>query len=185
MAEVFGFYITVDEKIAAQRPHQLETGAGEGHVKLDLEGWRGEYQGTNFRRVIMGPGRHHHRADALREHGNVFHRHVVTGADVVDKGLHITHAGGEARTVAALAGRLAMAARVPSEEVEVGHVQFIDQMGHAPAVFVATVEHHHGALGCCAISVTGRPVAIEQLYAVVGGKAEFLGFTHRDILISS
>jgi hypothetical protein len=41
--------------------------------------------------------------------------------------------------------RLAMAAGVPGEEVEAGQVQLVGQVGHAPAVLVAAVEHHGAA----------------------------------------
>ena len=38
-----------------------------------------------------------------------------------------------------------MAAGVPGEEVEVGQVELVDQVGQAPRVFVTPVEHDDGA----------------------------------------
>ena len=53
--------VAVDEEIAAQCLEQLQAWASERHVKLDLEGRRGQHKAAHFRRVVMGPGRHQHR----------------------------------------------------------------------------------------------------------------------------
>ena len=56
-----------------------------------------------------------------------------------------------------------MAARVPGIEGEVGQVELVDEMGHAPAMLMAAVP-------------------VEQLDAVVGGKRSFLAFTRQERL---
>ena len=93
----------------------------------------------------MRPGRDQHRADALRDDRHVLGRDAVGGRDVVDEGLHVAHRGAEARAEAALAGRAAMAARVPGEEREVRQVELVGQMRHAAGMLVAAMEQHDGA----------------------------------------
>ena len=69
--------------------------------------------------------------------------------------------------VAALAGRAAVAARIPGEEVEVGQVELVDQVRHAARVLVAAMEEHDRAARGAAVR---RPVAVEELDAVVRGE---------------
>ena len=63
-----------------------------------------------------------------------------------------------------------MAARIPGEEVEVGEVQFIDEMRVASGMLVAAMEHDDGA----ASRPCGWPVAIEEVDVVVGAEGVFL-----------
>jgi hypothetical protein len=63
-----------------------------------------------------------------------------------------------------------MAAGIPGVEVEIRQVEFIDQMGHAPAVFVAAMEEQYGTP---AIARGGRPAAIEQGLAIGGREMVF------------
>ncbi|MGC5075273.1 hypothetical protein, partial [Escherichia coli] len=56
-------------------------------------------------------------------------------------------------------------------EIEIGEAEFIDQMLHAPAVLVAAMEHDDSA---ATLRAGGRPAAIEQGLAVVGGELVFL-----------
>jgi hypothetical protein len=109
---------------------------------------------------------------------DVLFGHAVRGADVLHEGLHVAHRGAEAGAVAALARRAAVAARVPGEEVEVGQVQFVDQVRHARAVLVAAVEQQDGAAPCAA---GGGPVAVEQRFAVVRLEMVFVRNALRDV----
>jgi hypothetical protein len=132
-----GLDVAVHEEVAAQLFQQGQARAREGHVELDLEGRRGEHQAAYPRRVVMGPGGHQYRADALGQHGHVGVGDAVVVADVIDEGLHVAHRGAEARRMPAGAGRVAMAAGVPGEDVEIGQVQLVGQVGDAAGVFVA------------------------------------------------
>ncbi|MNT38705.1 hypothetical protein D3C72_1749120 [compost metagenome] len=125
----------------------------------------------------MGPGGDQHGTDALRQHSHVLFGNVVLAGDMFDEGLHVAHAAGETRAVAAGAGRLAMASGIPGEEVMAGQFKLIDQMGHTSTVFVAAMEQHHGAARLIA-SDAGRPVAVMQLDTVVGGKTQGLSVAH-------
>ena len=71
----------------------------------------------------MRPRRDEHGADALRDDGDRLRREAVARSDVVDERLHVAHRRAEARRMAALAGRAAVAARIPGEEIEVGQVE--------------------------------------------------------------
>ena len=159
--------VAVDEEQPAQLVHQTQAGAREGHVELDLEGRRCERQAAHLGRVVVRPGGDQHRAHALRDDVLVPLPHAVRAADVVDEGLHVAHRGREARAVAARTGRLAVAAGVPGEEVEVGQVELVDQVRHSRAVLVAAVEQQDGTASCGA---GGRPMAVEQRDAVVRGE---------------
>ena len=58
-----------------------------------------------------------------------------------------------------------MAPSVPCEDVDIWHVEAIDEVDHAPGVFVAAVEDKDGlvgGLGC-------GPMAVEEFGAVVDG----------------
>lgn len=96
--------VAVDEEVAAQGLEQLQPGAGKGHVQLDLERRRSQHQAAHLGRVVMGPGGDQHRADALRQHHHVGLGDAMLVLQVLDEGLHVAHAGGKARAVAARAG---------------------------------------------------------------------------------
>ncbi|VFT23022.1 Uncharacterised protein [Pseudomonas aeruginosa] len=116
--------IAVDEEIAAPQAHQFQPAAGERHVELDLERRRSQHQCAHLRRVVVGPGGNQHRADALRHHRHPLFGDTVDGLDMVDEGLYVAHAGGEARAIAAGAWREAVATGVPGEEVVFRQVEF-------------------------------------------------------------
>ena len=67
--------------------------------------------------------------------------------DLAHETVDVAHQGGEGRRIAALAGRAAIAARIPGVEGMVGHGQFVDQMRHAAAMLVAAMEQQDRALG--------------------------------------
>jgi hypothetical protein len=48
----------------------------------------------------------------------------------------------DAGRIAARARRTAMTACVPSIEIEIGQIEFVDQMRHAPTVLVAAMKKH-------------------------------------------
>jgi hypothetical protein len=97
--------------------------------------------------------------------------HAVRAAEVLDEGLHVAHRGGEARAVAALPGRAAVAARVPGEEIEIGQVELVDQVRHARTVLVAAVEQNDRAAPRTA--ARRGPVPVEQRLAVVRAELVF------------
>jgi hypothetical protein len=169
--EELRLHVAVDEEQAAQLVHQPEPGARERHVELHLEGRRGQREAAHLGGVVVRPGGDQHRAHALRDDVDVLLGHAVGAADVMHEGLHVAHRGAEARAVAALAGRAAVAACVPGEEVEVGQVELVDQVRHARAVLVAAVEQHDGA---AAHGARGRPVAVEKRFAVVRLEVQLL-----------
>ena len=183
MAEELGLDVTVDEKVAAKLAHQRQARAGEGHVQFDFECRGGEHERADFRRVVVDPGGCDHRADALGDDRNIFGLDTVSGADVVAESLHVAGAGGEARAVAALAGRLAVTTGIPGEEVEMRQVQFIDQVGDAPRMLMAAMEQKD-RLARLAVRWGGsRPVPVEKLDAIMGTEGVFLLFAHRKILM--
>jgi hypothetical protein len=51
----------------------------------------------------------------------------------------------DAGTESAHAGRAAVAARIPGEEVEVGKIELVDQVRHAGRMLMAAMEQHDGA----------------------------------------
>ena len=170
--------IAVDEEIAAPQAHQFQPAAGERHVELDLERRRSQHQCAHLRRVVVGPGGNQHRADALRHHRHPLFGDTVDGLDMVDEGLYVAHAGGEARAVAAGAWREAVATGVPGEEVVFRQVEFVDQVGDPPGVLMAAVEQQHRLARAVRRRAAGRPVAVEEFYPVVGGETQFLYVAH-------
>ena len=102
---------------------------------------------------------------------------------MVTKGLHVAGAGGEAGAVTALAGGLAVAAGVPGEEVELGQVQLIDQMGDAARMLMAAMEQHDRLAWLAIRRGSGRPVSVKKLDAIMGTEGVCLLFAHRKILM--
>ena len=79
-------------------------------------------------------------------------------------------------TVAALAGREPVAARIPAEHGGVGQIELIDDVLKTAGMFMAAVEQHHGAPGLCPGG--DRPMPVEQLDAIVGGESELFSVAH-------
>ncbi len=104
MAEKLGLDVAVDEEVAAKAPHQRQPRPGERYVELDLERRRGEHQRADLRGVVVDPGGDDHRADTLGDHRDIFLGDAEGGTQVIAEGLHVAHAGGEARAIAARAG---------------------------------------------------------------------------------
>jgi hypothetical protein len=151
-------------EMPAELPHQGEARPRERHIELHLEGGRGQHQGADPGRIVMGPGRGENRADALRDDRHLLDRDAVRLGDMIDEGLNVAHRGPEAGAEAALAGRVAMAARIPGEEGEIRQVELVRQMGHAAGMLMAAMEQHDRTAwraGC-------GPKAIEQLDPVMG-----------------
>ncbi len=184
VAEELGFDVTVDEEIAAPGAHQLQAWSRQRYVQLHLECRRGEHQCADLRRVIMGPGGNHHGANALRQHHHVPGIDVIRSGDMVDKGLHIAHAGGEARAVAPRPRRFAVATGIPGEEIEALQAQLFDQMGHAAAMLVTAMKHHDGTTSCPGLHIGSGPMAVEQADAVVGREGVGANFSHQCIPIA-
>ena len=124
----------------SRKPRQRER-----HVELDLERRRREDHAAHARRVVVHPRRDDDGAHALRDDGDGLRREAVPRADVVDERLHVAHRRAEARRVTARAGRAAVPARIPGEEIEFGQVELGGQMPHAAGVLVAAVEDHDRA----------------------------------------
>ena len=175
--------VAVDEEVAAKAPHQGQAGTGERYVELDLEGRGGQHQGADPRRVVVDPGGGDHRADALGHHGDVVLGDLVGAAQVVAEGLHVAHAGGEARAVAPGTRRLAVAAGIPGEEIDVRQVQLVHQVGDAPGVLVAAVEQHHRLARRARSHFGGWPMAVEQFDTIMGPERLVLGFAHSHFLM--
>ena len=75
--------VGIDEEMPAPFVLELEAGARERHVELDLEGRRGEHHGADPGRVVVRPDRHQHGADALRHHRHLLDRDAVARRDVL------------------------------------------------------------------------------------------------------
>ena len=88
----------------------------------------------------MHPRGRNHRADALRDHREVFFLNSVSAGDMVTEGLHVPCAGGKTGAVTSWAGRLAMSTGVPGEEIKLRQVEFIDHMGDTPRVLVTAMK---------------------------------------------
>ena len=95
----------------------------------------------------MQPSGHQYRADALRDHADVFGFDAVFALDVADKVVHIGNGGTDAGAVAALAGAMAMTARVPCEIGKIVETEFVGNKHHPAGMFVAAVEQHDGFFG--------------------------------------
>src|SRR5207248_2062911 len=106
---------------------------------------------------------------------------AVLRLQVLEEGLDVSHAAGEGRRVAALARRMAVAARVPGIELEVREAELADQMGEPPAMLVAAMEQQDRATGR---QHGGWPAAIEQRLAVVRGEVTLLDDAGRGHRIS-
>ena len=68
-----------------------------------------------------------------------------------------------------------MAARVPGEHGVIGQIEFVWQMRNAAGMLVPAMEDHDRAVGRVG---AGGPVAVEQCYIVMGGKAAFFRGAH-------
>ena len=96
---------------------------------------------------------------------------------MVDERLHVAHRRAKARAEAALAGRAALAARIPGEHGEVRQVELVGKVRHAAGMLVAAVEQDDGA---ARRARHGRPMAVEQLDAVVGPEGLLFDWPHDD-----
>ncbi len=123
----------------------------------------------------MHPGRGENGADALRDHRHVRDGNAVPLRDVVGEGLHVAHGDVKAGTVAALARRAAVPARVPGEDGVIGQRQLVGKMRDAAGMLVAAMEEQDcagGPLRC------GGPMAIEEFDAVMRREGQFLDGAH-------
>ena len=167
VGEEFRLHVGIDEEVAAQLLHQLQPAPRERHVELHLEGGRGEHHGAQLRRVIVRPGRHQHRADALRHDRHVLDFDAVGDRDMVDEALHVAHRRADARREAALSRRAAVAARVPREDHEVAEIQLVGDVRHPPGMLVPAMEEEDGA---ARLGGKRRPISVEELDAVMRAK---------------
>ena len=167
--------VGIDEKVPTQPVLQREAGARERNVQLHLEGGRRQHHATNFRGVVVHPDRDQHRAHALRDHRHALDRNCVALRNVPHEGVDVAHRRAEAWAEAALAGRAAMTARVPGEHGEVGQIELVGEMRHAAGMLVAAVEQDDCALGR---RRGGRPIAVEQVDAVMGAERLLIDLTH-------
>jgi hypothetical protein len=170
-------HVARDEEVAAQLVHQRKSLACERDVQLDLERRRGEHHAAQSRRVIVDPRRDQHGAHALRDDAEIFGSETVRGSNVVDERLHVAHRRRDAWRIAAGAGRAAVTARVPGEEIEIGQAELVDEMRHAAGVLVPAMEEQDRA---ARRPVGRRPVAIEKIDAVVGAERPLLPRARED-----
>lgn len=171
MGEEFRLDVGIDEEAALELLPERDALLGEGHIELDREGRRGEHQRADVGRVVMHPGSGEHRPEGLRDECQIALAESVT-RDLAHEAVDVAHKGGEGRRVAALACRAPVAARVPGIEGVARHGELVDQMRHAAAMLVAAMEEKDGALG---LVTHRRPVAIEDLGAVMGPEGPLLG----------
>ena len=88
----------------------------------------------------MQPSGHQYRADALRDHADVFGLDTVFVLDVADEVVHIGNGSTDAGAVAAFAGAVAMTARVPCEIGKIVETKFAGNKHHPAGMLVAAVE---------------------------------------------
>ncbi len=175
--------VAVHEEVALEPTQQRQPRAGERYIQLDLEGGGSEDQCADLRRVVVRPCRCNNGAHALRDHCHVLFGNIKRDAQVIDKGLHVANAGGKARAVTTGAWRLTVTAGIPGKKIKPWQVQFIDQMRDPPGMLVAAMEQQHGLPWRIRRRACGRPVAVEQLDAIVGGEALIIHITHCDFLM--
>ena len=169
-----GFDVAVDKEIAAPFLHDFQAGAGEGNVEFDFECGRCQYGAADFWRVVVQPSGNQYRADALRDHADVFGFDAVFALDVADKVVHIGNGSTDAGAVAAFAGAMAMTARVPCEIGKIVETEFVGNKHHPAGMLVAAVEQHDGFIGR---TVGSGAVAVEKRSTVLSGEV-FLLFLH-------
>ena len=129
----------------------------------------------------MHPSGGQHRADALGDNREIFWGDLVSRGNVADEVLHVAHQSGEAGTVADLAPRAAVAARVPGEDRKIRQIELVGEVRHAAAVLVAAVEQHHGTLRC---RRSRRPEPVEELGSVGRAKAPFFNAPQERVSVS-
>ncbi len=156
VGEQFRLDVARDEKIAAQRPHEPQARQRERHIELHLERRRCQDEAANARRVIVRPGRDDDGAHALRDDGDRLRGEAVARSDMVDERLYVAHRRAETRRMTARAGRAAVPARIPREEIEIGQVELARQMIHAAGVLVAAVKDHDRAARLPAVAAQWR-----------------------------
>jgi hypothetical protein len=172
MRQEFCLHVGIDEKHAFELLPERDALLGEGHIKFHAEGRGGEHQRPDPWGIVMHPSRRQHRANRLRHDRDVVMGKTVALGDLLDETIDVAHRRGEGGRVAALAGRAAVAARIPCVEGVIGHVEFVDQMRHARAVLVAAMEQHDGATR---LARARRPEAVEQFSTVMGGEGTLHG----------
>ncbi len=177
--QVMGFDVAVDKEIAAPFLHDFQAGAGKRNVEFDFECGRCQYGTADFWRVVVQPSGHQYRADALRDHADVFRLDAVFVLDVADKVVHIGNGSTDTGAVAAFAGAVAMTARVPCEIGKIIKTEFVGNKHHPAGMLVAAVEQHDGFIGR---TVGSGSVAVEKRSAVLGRKV-FLLLGHEKLLI--
>ena len=154
-----GFDVAVDKEITVPFLHDFQTGAGKRNVEFDFECGRCQYGATDFRGVVVQPSGHQYRADALRDHADVFRFDVVFALDVSDKIVHVGNGSADARAVAAFAGAVAMTACVPCEISKIVETEFVGNKHHPAGMLVAAMEQHDGFIGR---AVGGGAIAVEK-----------------------
>src|SRR5262245_1887137 len=176
------FDVGIDEKMSSYGVHELEPNARKGHIEFHFECWRCEHQAANSRRIVVRPDCGEHRPDALRHHRHALYRDAVLGGDMVGEGLHVAHGSAEARTKTTRTRREPVPARIPGKHGELGQIELVYNMRHAAGVLVAAVEEQDGASWRARSwrAGNGRPVAIEQRYAIMGLECPLLHGAHAD-----
>src|SRR5947209_5287509 len=90
----------------------------------------------------MHPRGHRHCAHAVSQNDDVFHGDAMLGHDVPHKSVHILDDRGEIVRGAALARRLAVAARVPGEHGDIVESERVYRFLPAAGVLMTAVEEH-------------------------------------------
>ena len=96
MGEVVRLDVAVDKEVAAQFVEQAQAATRERNIKLDLERGRSEHGAAHRRSVVVQPGGDLHRADALRDDGDVFQPDTVFALNVLHEVLNIGDGAGDA-----------------------------------------------------------------------------------------
>src|SRR5262245_2276744 len=162
--------------------HELEADARKGHLEFHFECWRREHQAADFGRIVVRPDCGEHRSDALRHHCHVLYRDAILGGDVVGEGLHVASGSAEARTKTARTRREPVPASIPGKRGEFGQIELVYNMRHTAGVLVAAVEEKDRTSWRARSwrARDGRPVAIEQRYAIMSLECPLLHGAHAD-----
>ena len=112
MCEHFRFHIALHEL----RAKDSQRWNREWNVKLHVKRSRRENHRANRRRVIVDPSRDSDGGETVREHNHVFPWNAMFLRNVAREAIHILDHVQKAVCRTALAGRMAVTARVPSKD---------------------------------------------------------------------
>ncbi|EHM49758.1 hypothetical protein HMPREF9080_02949 [Cardiobacterium valvarum F0432] len=179
VGEVMRLDVAVDEEVAAQLVEQAQAAARERNIKLDLERGRSEHGAAHRRGIVVQPGGDLHRADTLRDDGDIFQPDAVFALNVLHEILNIGDGAGDAGRIPTRAGAVTVPACVPGEISEVVETKLVGDEHQAAGMLVPPVEKDNGLVRA---AVFGGAVAVKKGRAVAGSES-FLLFVHGDSLL--